>query len=144
MLSKMEDYNDYIIAKREYEVFPDGGYTIIKAEPCEHHLVRMIAEEGGVVSTDYLCYLSGSSHRIPLFREKQLAPSIEMGYVTTIEENGKEYCILTEKGTELYKAISTQETAGSTQETAGSTQETAGSTQETHRQMKDAIGIKHR
>jgi hypothetical protein len=97
----------------------------------------MIAEEGGVVSTDYLCYLSGSSHRIPLFREKQLAPSIEMGYVTTIEENGKEYCILTEKGTELYKAINTQETAGSTQETAGSTQET-------HRQMKDAIGIKHR
>ena len=130
MLSKMEDYNDYIIAKRGYEVFPDGGYTIIKAEPCEHHLVRMIAEEGGVVSTDYLCYLSGSSHRIPLFREKQLAHSIEMGYVMTVEKKGKEYCILTEKGTELYKAISTQETAGSTQET--------------HRQMKDAIGIKHR
>ena len=120
MLSNMEDYNDYIIAKREYEVFPDGGYTIIKTEPNEHHLVRMIAEEGGVVSTDYLCYLSGSAHRIPLFREKQLAPSIEMGYVTTIEENGKEYCILTEKGTELYKTISTQE---STQETNKSTQE---------------------
>ena len=107
MLSKMEDYNDYIIAKREYEVFPDGGYTIIKAEPCEHHLVRMIAEEGGVVSTDYLCYLSGSAHRIPLFREKKLTRSIEMGYVMTVEENGKEYCILTEKGTELYKAINT-------------------------------------
>lgn len=120
MLSKMEDYNDYIIAKRKYEVFPDVGYTIIKAEPGEHHLVRMIAEEGGVVSTDYLCYLSGSAHRIPLFREKQLTPSIEMGYVMTVEENGKEYCILTEKGTELYKAISTQE---STQETNKSTQE---------------------
>ena len=120
MLSNMEDYNDYIIAKREYEVFPDGGYTIIKAEPCEHHLVRLIAEEGGVVSTDYLCYLSGSAHRTPLFREKQLTPSIEMGYVMTVEENGKEYCILTEKGTELYKAISTQE---STQETNKSTQE---------------------
>ena len=119
----MEDYNDYIIAKREYEVFSDGGYTIIKTEPNEQHLVRLIAEEGGVVSTDNLCYLSGSAHRIPLFREKQLAPSIEMCYVTTIEENGKEYCILTEMGTELYKAISTQETAGSTQETAGSTQE---------------------
>ena len=50
------------------------------------------------------------------FREKQLTPSIEMGYVMTVEENGKEYCILTEKGTELYKTISTQETAGSTQE----------------------------
>lgn len=126
----MEDYNDYIIAKREYEVFSDGGYTIIKTEPNEHHLVRLIAEEGGMVSTEYLCYLSGSAYRISLFREKQLTPSIEMGYVTTIEENGKEYCILTEKGTELYKAINTQETAGSTQET--------------HRQMKDAIGIKHR
>ena len=44
--------------------------------------------------------------------------------------------ILPEKGTELYKASSTQETAGSTQETVGSTQET-------HRQMKDARGIKH-
>ena len=140
----MEDYNDYIIAKREYEAFPDGGYTIIKTEPNEHHLVRLIAEEGGMVSTEYLCYLSGSAHRISLFREKQLTPSIEMGYVMTVEENGIEYCILTEKGTELYKTISTQETAGSTQETAGSTQETAGSTQETHRQMKDAIGIKHR
>ena len=106
MLSKMEDYNDYIIAKREYEVFPDGGYTIIKAEPCEHHLVRLIAEEGGMVSTEYLCYLSGSAHRIPLFREKQLTPSIEMGYVMTVEENGIEYCILTER-TELYKAINT-------------------------------------
>ena len=51
----MEDYNDYIIAKREYEVFSDGGYTIIKTEPNEQHLVRLIAEEGGVVSTDYLC-----------------------------------------------------------------------------------------
>ncbi len=50
-----------------------------------------------------------------------------MDYVMTVEENGKEYCILTEKGTELYKAISTQETAGSTQE---STQETNRSTQE--------------
>ena len=30
---------------------------------------------------------------------------------------GTEQRILTEKGTELYKAISTQETAGSTQET---------------------------
>ena len=39
-----------------------------------------------------------------------------MGYVMTVEENGKEYCILTEMGTELYKAISTQEPAGSTQE----------------------------
>ena len=46
---------------------------------------------------------------------------------------GTEQRILTEKGTELYKAISTQETVGSTQETVGSTQETAGSTQETHR-----------
>ena len=36
---------------------------------------------------------------------------------------GTEQRILTEKGTELYKAISTQETADSTQETAGSTQE---------------------
>ena len=130
MLSNMEDYNDYMIPKREYEVFSDGDYTIIKTEPSEHHLVRLIAEEGGVVSTDYLCYLSGSAHRIPLFREKKLTPSIEMGYVMTVEENGKEYCILTEKGTELYKVISTQETAGSIQET--------------HRQMKDAIGIKHR
>lgn len=119
----MEDYNDYIIAKREYEVFPDGGYTIIKAEPCEHHLVRMIAEEGGMVSTEYLCYLSGSAHRIPLFREKKLTRSIEMGYVMTVEKKGKEYCILTEKGTELYKAISTQETADGTQETGKSTQE---------------------
>lgn len=119
----MEDYSEYIIAKREYEVFPDGDFTIIKAEPCEHHLVRMIAEEGGMVSTEYLCYLSGSAHRIPLFREKKLTPSIEMGYVTTIEENGKEYCILTEKGTELYKTISTQETADGTQETGKSTQE---------------------
>ena len=126
MLSNMEDYNDYIIAKREYEVFSDGGYTIIKTEPNEHHLVRLIAEEGGMVSTEYLCYLSGSAHRISLFREKQLTPSIEMGYAMTIEENGKEYCILTEKGTELYKAISTQETAGSTQETNKSTQETKG------------------
>lgn len=123
MLSKMEDYSEYIIAKREYEVFPDGGYTIIKAEPCEHHLVRMIAEEDGVVSTDYLCYLSGSAHRIPLFREKKLTRSIEMGYVMTVEKKGKEYCILTEKGTELYKAISTQETADGTQETGKSTQE---------------------
>ena len=41
---------------------------------------------------------------------------------------GTEQRILTEKGTELYKAISTQETAGSTQE---STQETNKSTQET-------------
>ena len=49
---------------------------------------------------------------------------------------GTEQRILTEKGTELYKAISTQETVGSTQETAGSTQET-------HRKMKDARGIKH-
>lgn len=124
----MEDCNDYIIAKREYEVFSDGGYTIIKTEPNEHHLVRLIAEEGGMVSTEYLCYLSGSAHRISLFREKQLTPSIEMGYVMTVEENGIECCILTEKGTELYKAISTQETAGSTQE---STQETNKSTQET-------------
>ena len=89
--------------------------------------MRLIAEEGGMVSTEYLCYLSGSAHRIPLFREKRLTPSIEMDYVMTVEENGKEYCILTEKGTELYKAISTQETAGSTQE---STQETNRSTQE--------------
>jgi len=126
MLSKMEGYNDYIIAKREYEVFSDGGYTIIKTEPNEHHLVRLIAEEGGMVSTEYLCYLSGSAHRISLFREKQLTPSIEMDYAMTIEENGKEYCILTEKGTELYKAISTQETAGSTQETNKSTQEMKG------------------
>ena len=116
----MEDYNDYMITKREYEVFPDGDYTIIKTEPSEHHLVRLIAEEGGMVSTEYLCYLSGSAHRIPLFREKKLTPSIEMGYVMTVEEKGKEYCILTEKGTELYKAISTQE---STQETNKSTQE---------------------
>jgi hypothetical protein len=64
-----------------------------------------------------------------LFRKKKLTPSIEMGYVMTVEENGKEYCILTKMGTELYKAISTQEPADSTQET--------------HRQMKDAIGIKH-
>ena len=120
MLSKMEDYNDYIIAKREYEFFSDGDYTIIKTEPSEHHLVRLIAEEGGMVSTEYLCYLSGSAHRIPLFREKKLTPSIEMGYVMAVEEKGKEYCILTEKGTELYKAISTQE---STQETNKSTQE---------------------
>ena len=49
----MEDYNDYIIAKREYEVFSDGGYTIVKTEPNEHHLVRLIAEEGGKVSTEY-------------------------------------------------------------------------------------------
>ena len=42
---------------------------------------------------------------------------------------GTEQRILTEKGTELYKAISIQETAGSTQET--------------HRYMKDARGIKH-
>ena len=42
---------------------------------------------------------------------------------------GTEQRILTEKGTELYKASSTQETAGSTQEI--------------HRQMKDARGIKH-
>ena len=42
---------------------------------------------------------------------------------------GTEQRILTEKGTELYKASSTQETVGSTQET--------------HRQMKDARGIKH-
>ena len=49
---------------------------------------------------------------------------------------GTEQRILTEKRTELYKASSTQETAGSTQETVGSTQET-------HRQMKDARGIKH-
>ena len=40
---------------------------------------------------------------------------------------GTEQRILTEKGTELYKASSTQE------EAAGSTQETVGSTQETHR-----------
>ena len=37
---------------------------------------------------------------------------------------GTEQRILTEKGTELYKASSTQETASSTQETVGSTQET--------------------
>ena len=129
----MEDCNDYIIAKREYEVFSDGGYIIIKTEPNEQYLVRLIAEEGGMVSTEYLCHLSGSAHRIHLFREKRLIPSIEMGYVMTVEENGKEHCILTEKGTELYKAISTQETTISTQETAGSTQETVGSTQETHR-----------
>ena len=41
---------------------------------------------------------------------------------------GTEQRILTEKGTELYKASSTQETAGSTQEI--------------HREMKDATGIK--
>jgi hypothetical protein len=33
-----------------------------------------------------------------------------------VGQNGIEYCILTEMGTELYKAINTQETAGSTQE----------------------------